>query len=82
MELTKNSFITIDKFKIWEIDYNFDDIDVPAFEDSCGIKNQAFKNQKMSQEFYLYQIVDKEKFIFAAMKYNINFNVVNIEDYE
>jgi hypothetical protein len=47
-----------------------------------GIQRISHKNEKMSQEFFLYEVENKERFMFAAMKFNIPFTPVNIEDYE
>lgn len=77
MELTKNSFITIDKKVIYS--YIREQV---VLKLDLGIQRISYENEKMSQEFFLYEVFNKERFIFAAMKFNIPFTVVNIEDYE
>jgi hypothetical protein len=77
MELTKNFFITIDK----ELIYNYIR-EQHVLKLDLGIQRISHKNEKMSQEFFLYKVENRERFIFAAMKFNIPFTPVNIEDYE
>jgi hypothetical protein len=77
MELTKSFFITIDKKLI----YNYIR-EQHVLKLDLGIQRISYKNEKMSQEFFLYEVDNKERFMFAAMKFNIPFTVVNIEDYE
>ena len=77
MELTKNFFITIDKKLI----YNYIR-EQHVLKLDLGIQRISYKNEKMSQEFFLYEVENKERFMFAAMKFNIPFTTVKIEDYE
>jgi hypothetical protein len=86
-------FILIDKFLIWQLeekfysDSSFDlglEIDeaLEGVESTCGIEYHGIKeyeiNKKLNiEDYYLYRIVDREKFIFAVMKYNLNYLFVD-----
>jgi hypothetical protein len=75
--IQNNFFITIDK----ELIYNYIR-EQHVLKLDLGIQRISHKNEKMSQEFFLYEVENKERFMFAAMKFNIPFTPVNIEDYE
>jgi hypothetical protein len=77
MESTKSFFITIDKKLIYSYIR-----EQQVLKLDLGIQRISYKNEKMSQEFFLYEVDNKERFMFAAMKFNIPFTVVDIEDYE
>jgi hypothetical protein len=86
-------FILIDKFLIWQLeekfysDSSFDlglEIDeaLEEVESACGIEYHGIKeyeiNKKLNiEDYYLYKIIDREKFIFAVMKYNLNYLFVD-----
>jgi hypothetical protein len=79
---TKNTikndfFVIIDKKVIWSYIREQE-----ALKLDLGIQRISYDREKMSQEFFLYEVFNKQRFIFAAMKFNIPFTVVNIEDYE
>ena len=40
-------------------------------------ENRGLNKQLNLDDYYLYKIVDKGKFLFAAMKYNLNYTFVN-----
>ena len=51
-------------------------------ESRCGIEYHGIReyeiNKKLNlEDYYLYRIVDKGKFLFAAMKYNLNYTFVD-----
>lgn len=85
MELTKNSFISIDRLHIWQIQSDINDFwDDSKIEAYAGIKELKV-NQSTHTYDYIYQIIDKEKFMFAVLKYNINFKFEppeNVQFYE
>lgn len=75
--IQNNFFVIIDKKVIYYYIYEQEVLKL-----DLGIQRISYKNEKMSQEFFLYEVDNKERFMFAAMKFNIPFTVVNIEDYE
>ena len=59
-----------------------DDNGIEETEAHCGLEyhgiNEYEINKKLNlEDYYLYKIVDREKFIFAVMKYNIDYTFVN-----
>ena len=57
---------------------------IEEMENECGIEckdsidlEENESTYSIPQDCYLYKVVDKQKFLFAAMKYNINYTVVN-----
>jgi hypothetical protein len=80
MELTKSFFITIDKFHIWQIQCDINDFwDDLKIEYYVGIR-ELNVNQSTHSDDYIYKIIDKEKFMFAVLKYNIKFKFESPED--
>ncbi len=75
--IQNNFFVIIDKKVIYYYIYEQEVLKL-----DLGIQRISYKNEKMSQEFFLYEVCNKERFMFAAMKFNIPFTVANIEDYE
>jgi hypothetical protein len=80
MELTKNSFIAIDRLHIWQIQSDINNYgDASKIEAYAGIRELKI-NLSAHADDYIYQIIDKEKFMFAVLKYNINFKFESPED--
>lgn len=60
-----------------EIDEALEDI-----ESGCGLEYHGIReyeiNKKLNlEDYYLYKIIDKERFIFAVMKYNLDYLFVD-----
>jgi hypothetical protein len=58
-----------------------DDNGIEEVEDHCGIEYHGINEYEINKQlnlddYYLYKIVDKGKFLFAAMKYNLNYTFV------
>ena len=59
-----------------------DDNGIEEVEDHCGIEYHGINEYEINKQlnlddYYLYKIVDKGKFLFAAMKYNLNYTFVD-----
>lgn len=59
-----------------------DDNGIEDTEASCGLEyhgiNEYEINKQLNlEDYYLYKIVDRSKFLFAAMKYNLNYSFVD-----
>jgi hypothetical protein len=86
-------YILIDKFLIWQLEEKFYsdscfdlglsiEETLQDVENKCGIEyhgiNEYEINKKLNlDDYYLYKIIDREKFIFAVLKYNFNYLVVD-----
>jgi hypothetical protein len=85
-------YILIDKYLMWQLeeklysDYNDLGLEIDeALENAeadCGLEYHGIKeyeiNKKLNlEDYYLYRIVDRERFIFAVMKYNLNYLFVD-----
>jgi hypothetical protein len=79
-------FVTIDKSLIWQLEHKFyvykDKEPIKEVENECGLEYHDIKEYEIYKElniedYYLYKIIDKEKFIFAVMKYNLNYLFVD-----
>ena len=96
MQSQKNSYILIEKYKIWQLDeayYNDSQInlgiEIGDCEEVCGILFMHYSDKIYQvipeiekqlginmDDYYIYYINDKNKFIFGQMKYNLDYLVV------